>query len=75
MKESLSLFAKTSMWLNGAVLKRNPNLTICAEVHQRKNRVSALILDSLVFFIFKEVNHCQNQWETYQNILSGDINT
>lgn len=63
--KSLSLSAGASMWANGRILRRNPRLTICAEVHQREEKLAAFFLNGLIYLIYKENNHCKNQWESY----------
>jgi len=60
-----SLSARGSIHLNRRFGGKFPHLTICGEAWILDRKVRIALLDTLMFLLFLERNHCRNQYRTY----------
>ena len=60
-----TLSAHGSIHLNRRLGGKFPHLTVCAEAWILDYKVRIFLLDTLMYLLFLEKNHCQNQYLTY----------
>lgn len=60
-----SLSARGSIHLNRKLGGKFPHLTICAEAWILDLRIRIFFFDTLMWLLFSERNHCQNQYRAY----------
>lgn len=67
-----TLSAHGSILLNRKLGGKFPYLTICAEAWILDYRVRIFFLDLLMWLLFRERNHCQNQYLKYGRSYSNE---
>jgi len=71
-----TLSAHGSILLNRKLGGKFPHLTVCAEAWILDYRMRIFLLDLLMWLLFREHNHCQNQYLRYgrnQNAIWNDV--
>jgi len=71
-----TLSAHGSILLNRKLGGKFPHLTVCAEAWILDYKMRIFLLDLLMWLLFRECNHCQNQYLRYgrnQNAIRNDV--
>lgn len=67
-----TLSAHGSIHLNRRLGGKFPHLTVCAEAWILDYKKRIFFLDLLMWLLFRERNHCQNQYFTYGRNYSNE---